>query len=126
MYENIFLKFNWIKWIKFNWIDEIIFLNLKNIQFISTFAKISPVSWPTNMHRFKAVNKKISLKLKCLNDEFASYKHAASYQLFALSFWRHPFTAQDPLVNKWCNAKFSKSFPVKKQIHLYLGWPESE
>ncbi len=28
------------------------------------------------------------------------------YQLFELSFWRHPFTAEDPLVSKWCNAKF--------------------
>ncbi len=28
------------------------------------------------------------------------------YQLFGLSFWRHPFTAEDPLVNTWCNAKF--------------------
>ncbi len=27
------------------------------------------------------------------------------YQLFGLSFWRHPFTAEDPLVRKWCNAK---------------------
>ncbi len=27
------------------------------------------------------------------------------YQLFGLSFWRHPFTAEDPLVSKWCNAK---------------------
>ncbi len=24
------------------------------------------------------------------------------YQLFGLSFWRHPFTADDLLVNKWC------------------------
>ncbi len=28
------------------------------------------------------------------------------YQLFGLSFWRHPFTAEDPL---WCNATFLKS-----------------
>ncbi len=28
------------------------------------------------------------------------------YQLFELSFWRHPFTAEDLLVSKWCNAKF--------------------
>ncbi len=28
------------------------------------------------------------------------------YQLIGLSFWRHPFTAEDPLVRKWCNAKF--------------------
>ncbi len=55
------------------------------------------------------------LKLKCL-DEFVSYKHTAFriknavvwitcgvlwcfYQLFGLSFWRHPFTAEDPLVS---------------------------
>ncbi len=24
------------------------------------------------------------------------------YQLFGLWFWRHPFTANDPLVSKWC------------------------
>ncbi len=24
------------------------------------------------------------------------------YQLFGLSFWRHPFTAEDPLMSKWC------------------------
>ncbi len=28
------------------------------------------------------------------------------YQLFGLSFWWHPFTAEDPLVTKGCNAKF--------------------
>ncbi len=28
------------------------------------------------------------------------------YQLFGLSFWRHPFTAEDPLVSKWWNAMF--------------------
>ncbi len=28
------------------------------------------------------------------------------YQLFGLSFWRHPFTVEDPLVSKWCNATF--------------------
>ncbi len=28
------------------------------------------------------------------------------YHLFWLSFWRHPFTAEDPLVSKWCKAKF--------------------
>ncbi len=28
------------------------------------------------------------------------------YQLFGLSFWRHPFTAEDSLVKTWCNAKF--------------------
>ncbi len=28
------------------------------------------------------------------------------YQLFGLSFWRHPFTAEDQFMSKWCNAKF--------------------
>ncbi len=28
------------------------------------------------------------------------------YQLFELSFWQHPFTAEDPLVSKWCKATF--------------------
>ncbi len=28
------------------------------------------------------------------------------YQLFGLSFWRHPFTEEDPLVSKWWNATF--------------------
>ncbi len=28
------------------------------------------------------------------------------YQLFGLSFWRHPFTADHPLVSNWCNATF--------------------
>ncbi len=29
------------------------------------------------------------------------------YQLFyQLSFWRHPFTAEDPLLSNWCNATF--------------------
>ncbi len=31
------------------------------------------------------------------------------YQLFGLSFWWHPFTAEDPLVSKWCNDEFQKN-----------------
>ncbi len=34
------------------------------------------------------------------------------YQLFGLSFWWHPFTAEDPLVSKWCNCY--------KKTHLIL------
>ncbi len=55
-------------------------------------------------------------KVKCLNDEF-SHKHAlftskdviscgllqCFHQLFGLLFWRHPFTAEDPLMSKWWN-----------------------
>ncbi len=51
------------------------------------------------------------LKLTHFNGEFVSYKQAADrpewcellwcfYQLFGLSFWRHPFTAKDPLVSR--------------------------
>ncbi len=41
------------------------------------------------------------------------------YQLFGLSFWRHPFTAEDPLVSKSCNARFSKSvWWVNKLIYI--------
>ncbi len=28
------------------------------------------------------------------------------YQLFGLSYWRHPFTAEDPLLSKLCNVTF--------------------
>ncbi len=28
------------------------------------------------------------------------------YQLFGLSFWRHPLTAEDALLSKLCNATF--------------------
>ncbi len=35
-------------------------------------------------------------------------------QLFGLSFWRHPFTAEDPLLGKWCNASLL-------QINIHIG-----
>jgi len=41
------------------------------------------------------------------------------------SFWRHPFTAEDPLVGD-VMLNFSKSVLMKKQPHLHLGWPECE
>ncbi len=47
------------------------------------------------------------------------------YQLFGLSFWRHPFTAEHPLVRKWCDATFSKSSPMNKQTHLLFAWPKN-
>ncbi len=45
--------------------------------------------------------------------------------LSGLSFWRHPFTAEDPLVSKLCNAKFLQNFS-NEETHLHLGWPESK
>ncbi len=44
------------------------------------------------------------------------------YQLFGLSFWRHPFTAEDPLVsNKSCNAKFLY-ICFDEQINWSASW----
>ncbi len=40
------------------------------------------------------------------------------YQLFGLSFWRHPFTAEHLLLSKWCNDTFLK---MKKQTHQHIG-----
>ncbi len=48
------------------------------------------------------------------------------YQLFGLSFWRYPFTAEDALVRKRWNVNFSKPVQMNKQTHLHLGWPEGE
>ncbi len=61
-----------------------------------------------------------------LNNRFDSYKHSAfcfsnhklmdwngllwCFQLFGLSFWWHPFTVEDPLVNKWLCSTFSAIF----------------
>ncbi len=39
-------------------------------------------------------------------------------QLYKLSLWRHPFTAEDPLVSKWCNAKFLQIWSNLKLVHF--------
>ncbi len=43
------------------------------------------------------------------------------YQLFWLSFWRHPFTAEDQLLSKWCNAKFLQIWWRNKLIYILGG-----
>ncbi len=50
------------------------------------------------------------------------------YQLFGLSFWRHPFTADNPLLSKGYDARFFQIQVHLKQIRLpgliaftYLG-----
>ncbi len=78
------------------------------------------------------------LKFKCLNDGFVYYtafhftRHSFMdwshvdylwitvmfYQLFGLSFWRHPFTAEHPLVSKWCNATFLQIWWRNKLIYI--------
>ncbi len=54
--------------------------------------------------------------------DFGRVDYLYFYQLFGLSFRRHPFTKEDPLVI----LNFSKSVPTKKQTHLHLGWPKGE
>ncbi len=39
------------------------------------------------------------------------------YQLFGLSFWRHPFTAEHPLVSKWSKTIFLKIY-LHKETNL--------
>ncbi len=41
------------------------------------------------------------------------------FQLFELSFWRHPFTAENPLVSKWCNAIFFFKTTMHNQTDIF-------
>ncbi len=43
------------------------------------------------------------------------------YQLFGLSFWRHPFTAEHPLVSKWFNATFLQIWWRNAVIYISDG-----
>ncbi len=46
------------------------------------------------------------------------------YQLFGLSFWRHPFTADDLLVSKWWNATFLQICSDKDFVlFVWLSYP---
>ncbi len=40
------------------------------------------------------------------------------YQMFGLSFWRHPFTAEHPLLRHWCNATFLQIWWRNKLIYI--------
>ncbi len=40
------------------------------------------------------------------------------YQLFGLLFWRHPFTAEHPLMSEWCNATFLQIWWRNKLIYI--------
>ncbi len=42
-------------------------------------------------------------------------------QLFGLSFWRHPFTLEDPLVSMWCNAKFLQ-ISADEETNSSISW----
>ncbi len=40
--------------------------------------------------------------------------------LSAVLFWRHPFTAEDPLVSRWCNAKFLQICSSEETKLIYI------
>ncbi len=42
------------------------------------------------------------------------------YQLFGLSFWRHPFSAEHTLVSKWWNATFLQIFLWRSKLICIL------
>ncbi len=43
------------------------------------------------------------------------------YQLFGLSFWRHPFTAEHPLLRHWCRDTFLQTWWRNKLIYISDG-----
>ncbi len=42
------------------------------------------------------------------------------YQLFGLSFWRHPFTAEHPLLSKWCKRYISPNLFWWRNKFIYI------
>ncbi len=74
---------------------------------------------------------------KHLNDGFVSYKRGAFVfsrcelmdwsgvdycdVFIRLSFWRHPFTAEDLLLRHWCNATFLQIWWRNKLIYILDG-----
>ncbi len=65
------------------------------------------------------------------NIEQTSKKQSWIIVMFLSAVWTLVLTApihyMDPLVSKWCNAKFLQiSFFVKKQTYLHFVWSESE
>ncbi len=48
------------------------------------------------------------------------------YQLFGLSFWRHPFTAEHPLLRHWCRDTFLQTWWRNKLILILEGLRVSE
>ncbi len=41
------------------------------------------------------------------------------YQLFGLSFWRHPFTTEHPLLRHWCNAIWWRNKLIYFLEHIF-------
>ncbi len=84
-------------------------------------ADINIIIHTTPVYQLEAIRGN-SFKLQCLKDGFVSYRHSWSLQDVGVvwiicgllwCFWRHPFTAEVPLANKWWNAKFLQKRRVK-------------
>ncbi len=73
---------------------------------------------------------------KCLNDEFVTtlidlwdinwwtgvvWIIVMFHQMFGLSFWRHPFTAEHPLLRHWCRDTFLQTWWRNKLILISYG-----
>ncbi len=41
------------------------------------------------------------------------------WYFYERSFWQHPFTAEDPLMSKWCNAELLQICSNEWMMHLY-------
>ncbi len=63
--------------------------------------------YPSVFHGFISYHDELD---SCCDNDF--------YQL-GLSFWRHPFSPEDSLQSKWCNAKFEVLMKTR------WGWPDS-
>ncbi len=76
------------------------------------------------------------LKLKRLNHGFFFLMYMQQkcmwcglwcfYQPFALSFWRHPFTAEYLLVSKWSNSKLLQICYDEEINSSVIGWLQGE
>ncbi len=53
--------------------------------------------------------------------DWSAVDYCGFYQLFGLSFWRHPFTAEHSLLKHWCNATFLLIWWRNKLIYILGG-----
>ncbi len=133
-FKNVFMDFffffflasqdvNWwtgVVWITFTFTfmhlaDAFIQSDLQCIQAIQFFSSMC-VPWELNPWPF-------ALLTQCSTTEPQDYLWiiVMFYKLFGLSFWRHPFTAEDPLVSKWWNATFLQIWWRNKLVYILDG-----
>ncbi len=88
----------------------------KNITIIHTTPVHQLTSWEVKLCGF--VRNKSNIKIQQDGLEWCGLLWCF-YQLFGLSFWRHPFTAEHPLMSKWCNATFLQISWKNKLIYIF-------